>query len=453
MINRRGEPVVALSSGATPSAISVIRLTGDDVGSLVRKCLPKLRNWQARAAIYTSFCEPVSRELLDNILVFFFLGPKSYTGEDMVEIHCHGSSYVVTRILAALHGLGVESAEPGEFTRRAYLNGKLDLAEAEGIDQLIHAQTEHQWRSAKSLASGSLSTRINDLRDVLLANLARVEAQIDFPDEQDIPASSLEEIQKSVRSVVDAIQNLLDTYRQGQIASRGLKVVLFGEPNAGKSTLLNALVGAERALVDSEAGTTRDYIEETCIIEGRLFRLLDTAGYRKTTSAVEAKGIERAKELVRQADLAVFLAATDCSEMDVPQRLDKWRQDFSPQEIFKVRTKADLGPAPWPTDDEWLAISSKDPASIQNFRTRLVEKMDGYTSGIEERAVICSSRHAALLEVALGHAVRIIQSDGLSLELLAFELQRVAGSLSEIVGDIPADQVLGEIFSKFCIGK
>lgn len=283
-------PIAALASAAGSAALAVLRLSGAATHRLLEPMLARpIDSYSFRQLHLCKLRDPKSKVILDEIMLVLFPAKRSFTGEESAEIICHGGPYVVQKILATLYESGFNPAEPGQFTQRAFLNGRLDLAKAEGIRELTQAQTEHQWLAANQLFGGKLSAKIVELRQALISAMALLEAKIDFPEEEDSAHISQNEIVKTVNSVEDQISQLLASYENGKIAASGLRVALLGPPNAGKSTLLNKLLGHERAIVSEEAGTTRDFIEDTIVLNGSLIKLIDTAGIRKTDAAIEKK--------------------------------------------------------------------------------------------------------------------------------------------------------------------
>jgi len=451
-----GAPIAALASGQGSGAVAIIRLSGSGVHELLQRCLPAGTALPDRILRVRPLSDPATSLVIDEAMVVFFTGPRSYTGEDSAEIHCHGGPYVIQSVLALLYRLGCRAAEPGEFTRRAFLHGKLDLTAAEGIRELIEAQSHQQWVAARHLASGSLKLAIESLRRTLIGALAFLEAQIDFPDEGDTAHLHLGLVRQRALGVQLEIQRLVASYASGRVASQGLMVVLFGAPNAGKSTLMNSLLGRERAIVTEHAGTTRDYLEERCLVHGRLIRLVDMAGIRAPGTAVdpvEALGIEAARRLAGEADIVLFLAPAN-SSADPSGQVATWRAELQPRASLQIATKADLGQPTW--SGEWLPLSCRSGAGLNQLRQALADQVDAYVGGLgQELAFVTSARHQAALHEALAALERYFVADagGAYEELLAFELQEAAKALVTIIGQVGNEDVLDRIFSEFCVGK
>jgi len=450
-------PIVALASGSGAAAIGILRVSGADCHALVRRCI------KLKSAVITPkprhlyLCEFTGagsgQTIIDEPMVVFFSAPASFTGEDSVEIYCHGGPYIIQKILAGLFACGIRQAQPGEFTKRAYLNGKMDLTEAEGIRQLVAAQSHQQWLAARQLATGSLGRKIETLRRELVAAMAHLEARIDFPDEGDTANVERADVGLRVRRVYDLINTLLATFQDGRVAANGLVVALIGTPNVGKSTLLNTLLGKERAIVTDIEGTTRDYIEESCLVNGRLVRLVDTAGIRETAEKVEQLGVQSSLRQLAEADLILFLSGADSSPAR-RQVLEALVEKFSGKAFIKVMTKADLGCPDWATAG-WMKVSCLGATGVDELRDEICRHVDQHIDGLQEQIFITSVRHAHALERARTALAGFFQADELGQyeECLAFELQEAARALQSIIGDVQADDLLEEVFTTFCVGK
>ncbi len=445
------EPIVAIASAPGIGAIALVRISGDGSHTIAKQLLPSTCVIKPRYLHHVDLCDPKTHELIDDATIVFMRGPRSFTGEDSVEIFCHGGPFILQRLISALRSLGCRDANPGEFTMRAHLNGKIDLTTAEGINDLIHAQSHQQWLAARQLVSGMLRTDIEQLRRELLAAMAYLEASIDFPDEGDVNVSR-DEVIARVQKVSSGVERLLGSYRNGKIAARGLRVALVGLPNAGKSTLLNTLLGQERAIVTPEPGTTRDYLEESCIVEGRLIRLFDTAGIRTTKSQVEQIGIEASLRLANEAELVLVLVPADSNEADLAE-INKHVAHLASDKMIRLLTKSDLGTPDW--GKEWLPLSCAKNQGIDALRQVLAKAVDRCTSALSEDAFVTSARQANALQeagVCLDNFFAAAAKDIFD-ECLAFELQSAARALASIIGVVDNDEVLGEIFTSFCVGK
>ncbi len=448
------DAICALSTPVGKGAIGLIRVSGKDCHQLVQNCLYHKKP-PGRSMARNFFFDPTNQETLDEIMVVFFTSPASFTGQDSVELTFHGGGYILRKALSILYSQGVRAAEPGEFTRRAFLNGKIDLSRAEGIHDLIEAQSQEQWQAARVLTSGRLQKIIEALRENLLKALAYLEAQIDFPDEKETEDLDFKLVDGFVLDLMASISKLKAGYDSGRVAANGMQVVIWGRPNVGKSTLLNRLLDYERALVSDQPGTTRDYLEESCLLAGRLFRFVDTAGIRKTSSQIEAMGIEASERLVTKADLVLLLATADSSEEYKAMQEDAFPLEPQANHILRVWTKKDLYPCPEPLKAKgWLEIAAID--SISTLKDRLVAIMDERLGSFHaDQEGISNARHLDCLTKAFANLERYneLRKDGGYEELLAFELQEANRHLSSIIGAISGDEILDQVFSTFCLGK
>ncbi len=444
--------IAAVASGIGGAAVSLLRLSGENCHELLAACVPRLVPWTERTLKLCRIVDPATGDVLDQALVVLFCGPRSFTGEDSAEIHCHGGPYIVRRVLGALLGAGFRAAEPGEFTRRAFLNGKVDLTEAEGIRELVDAQSHQQWLAARHLATGRLRGVIEGLRRQLIETLAYLEAQIDFPDEGDTAHLDLTQVTSRAEVVRREVHRLIASYDSGRVASRGLMVALIGAPNAGKSTLLNELLGRERAIVTPVAGTTRDWLEENCLVEGRLLRLFDMAGLRDDPDPIEALGVEAARRLAKEADLVIFLAPADGDD-ETLRRIAAWQHELQPRSELTVVTKADLGLPTWGAALPQLSCASG--SGVAAFRSLLAQKVDAHLGGTKEESFVTSARHVAALEAAAAGLEAFFAAAARQdfVECLAFELQQTVQALRAIIGEVGTEDVLDKIFSEFCLGK
>ena len=439
---------------APGGALCVIRMSGGEAIALCDR-LFRGRNSLAEAEGYTLHYGAIydGERVIDEVLVSLFRAPRSYTGEDLIEISCHGSRYVVSEILRLLCREGARMASPGEFTTRAYLNGKMDLSQAEAVADLIasssraaHALATHQMR-------GGYSSHLEELRERLLHLTALLELELDFSEEE-VEFASRHELRTTMEQILAQIQHLSGSFALGNAIKQGVAVALVGAPNVGKSTLLNCLLGEERALVSEIAGTTRDVIEEATNIDGVLFRFVDTAGIRATDDRLEQMGIERTLQRIEQAQLIVHLidgsqlAGAALPSLDYTLRPD--------QHLLQVVNKCDLMTADAPLPEGVIALSAKEGRGIDSLRKALREVVD--THSIDQgEDVVSSSRHAEALhaaEEALRSALAGLNND-LPTDLLSEEIRQVITHLGSITGRglITPDEVLYTIFGKFCIGK
>ncbi|MFC3326564.1 tRNA uridine-5-carboxymethylaminomethyl(34) synthesis GTPase MnmE [Mesorhizobium cantuariense] len=439
-----GDSIVALSSGRLPAGVAVIRISGPQTRFVVETIAGAMV--KDRAAVLRRFRAP-DGTVLDNGLVVFFPGPASFTGEDVAEFHVHGGRAVVARMLETITGFdGVRHAEPGEFTRRAFLNGKVDLVETEALADLVNAETEAQRRFAVQNAEGAQSELYLGWRRRLIHARAMIEAEIDFADEDDVPGSVSDTVWSDVRTMIDEIDRHVAGFRAAEIIRDGFEVVILGAPNAGKSSLFNALARRDAAIVTDEPGTTRDLLEVILDLQGLRVRLIDTAGLRDAAGKVEAIGIEKARAKAHGADLLLLLR-------DVLDPRDIGSLSTAP--TLRVGTKLDLLEDRAASDaavDYDLVISVKDGTGVEGLLAEIGQRAAEAAGNVGD-ILPSRLRHVELLGAANRHLLRAIDGQTVGQELRAEELRLAADRLGRLVGAIDVEDMLDVIFSQFCIGK
>lgn len=432
--------IVALSSGSLPSGVAVIRLSGPGTLSAVRAMTGK--DFSPRRLSLASIHNPATGELLDRGLVVVFPAPNSFTGEDCAELQVHGSPAGVKAILSALIGIdGLALAGAGDFTRRAFENGKLDLTAIEGLGDLLAAETEHQRRQALARLEGNLSGRILEWREKLLAARSEIEAHLDFSDEDDVPFSLPAHFAADLADLENALETALFGYEKGRIVREGFRIVLAGPPNAGKSSLLNALAGSELAIVTSEAGTTRDTKDVSIDLGGILVILTDTAGLRETGSLAEAEGIRRARAAMERADLILWLEAPDTENTGpgtTPDTIPVWR----------LASKIDLEAGHKDAD---LALSARTGEGMEILLNRLRTHIETRV-GSGEASLVSHLRDQDAMKAAMAHVAMALDHIDQP-ELCAEDLRRASDRLAGLIGLIDSETVLDRLFAGFCIGK
>jgi len=388
--------------------------------------------------------------VIDDGMLAVFHAPRSFTGEDTVEFTGHGGMLVTSEVLRRIIGCGAVHAGPGEFTQRAFLNGKLDLTQAEGIMDLISAQTRLAMRAARGQLEGAIGMLTIEARDSLLETLAHLEAWIDFPDE-DIDPQTGEALRDGVRRVMRTIDSLLATADQGRILREGVRTVIFGEPNVGKSSLLNRLLGYERAIVSEIAGTTRDTIEETINLHGIPLRLIDTAGVREAGDRIEAEGIQRAVRQIEDADLLIEVADASCPRPE-RQILPHTRANH-----MLVLNKSDLGEhADWHSIPDAVRLSCQSGDGFDALSSAIRDRLHFGEADWGDHAVAINARHKSSLEHArtsLAEALSLLENTAADPELAAIDMREALDALGEIPGKLDTEDLLSVIFSSFCIGK
>jgi tRNA modification GTPase len=461
MIELSKTTIVAPATGSGISAVALIRLSGPEAFSIAESVFvsPLKKRISEQKGYRILFGKIVDDErMLDEVLVSIFRAPHSYTGEDVIEISCHGSPYVRQEILALLYRHGAVAASPGEFTLRAFLNGKMDLSQAEAVADLIASENQSSHELAMKQLRGAYSTRIKELRNSLMNFMALIELELDFSTE-DVEFADRNHLRMLVSQINQVIEGLLQSFALGNAIKTGIPVTIVGKPNAGKSTLLNALVREERAIVSDIEGTTRDSIEDTLIIEGYSFRLIDTAGLRQTADIVENLGIERSYAKIREADIVLYLFDASVMEVtELTQELEKLNKQIHAESIvFAVGNKCDLSAAAgyeqkYAQVPYFIPVSARDGKGIQRLEEALVEHVKNRR---QSDTLVTNARHAEALRKALQSLQSVLRGLDLHIpgDLLAADIRDALSALSEITGEVSNDEVLGVIFGKFCIGK
>ncbi|HEY0965844.1 MAG TPA: tRNA uridine-5-carboxymethylaminomethyl(34) synthesis GTPase MnmE [Opitutaceae bacterium] len=447
------DTIAALGTPVGTAALAVIRVSGPasaELSTIVGGVTPP-----PRVATHGDYRDRRG-QLVDDVVATFFKGPQSYTGEDSLEISCHGNPLIAQTILEDLYARGCRPAEPGEFTRRAFLNGRLDLSQAEAVMDLIHARSERALAAANQQLRGSLGRHLAGLTEAVLQVLARVEAYIDFPDE-DLPTEDRAVVAQALTGVLRGTDRLLATHHYGDLLRGGIKTVILGEPNAGKSSLLNRLVGHDRALVSAEPGTTRDYLEETLLVGPHALRLIDTAGLRSDPGALEKQGIAKTLERASEADL--FLWVLDATQ-PAPTLPTEIAARMTPTTTVVVLNKADLlaGQAHRPTLPAGYApvlVSALTGDGLEDLTQAITARADAFQPLQGDELIAINARHADALRRAREClvAAQAKLAPGSASELLASDLRGVLDALGEIGGKIDHERMLDHLFATFCIGK
>jgi tRNA modification GTPase len=425
------DTVFALASGGVPAAIAVLRVSGPGSAAMLRALCGA--EPPPRRASLRRLRDPSDGTVLDQALTLWLPGPNTYTGEDSAELHLHGGRAVIAAVTSALIGLGARPAEPGEFTKRAFLNGRLDLTEAEAVHDLIQAETEAQRRQALRQLEGGLGDLYRDWAEQLRAALARQEALIDFPDE-DLPPEVEAALLATIETVAAAMTAHLDDGHRGERLREGLVVAIIGPPNVGKSSLINALAGRDVAIVSPIPGTTRDALETRIALAGVPLTLIDTAGLRDTQDPIEAEGVRRARARARDADLVILLTSPDTDRV-VPERPG-----------LLVVNKIDLDPTIPPGS---LGISTRTGAGLDTLLERLTDFARGFTAG--SAAPLTRARHRLALREALDHLHAARAAD--LPELRGEDLRLALRAIGRITGHVGVEDILDTLFGAFCIGK
>jgi len=462
------EPIAAIATPVGIGALAVVRISGSGVFEIAQKVFRKKGNPAFRFAQSKGFRAHFgtlhdSDGLIDEVVALLFRSPNSFTMEDMVELSCHGGPVVVKHILKALLDAGCRLAEPGEFTRRAFLNGRIDLLQAEAIGEMIHARSESAFRTAVTQMQGMLSHRLDAMREELLRSCALLELELDFSDE-DVVFQSREQLQAELLRLQAELLRLIDSYQHGRLLKEGVATVIAGKPNAGKSTLLNALLGEERSIVSHQPGTTRDYIEECFVHEKTMFRLTDTAGLRESGEEIEHEGIRRSYKKISEADLILYLLDLSLDNFldEVPQIL-AFVEEYPNARLIVVANKTDLTLA---FDERLTALRAATGCEVCGMAAargdgldRLKQVMSAIAEGLnkqqEASVLVTSLRHYEALRNAadsVANAQALLAAED-GAELVAFELRSALEYVGEITGKVINEEILSLIFERFCIGK
>lgn len=458
------DTICALATANGVGALGIIRVSGNDALSVVQKSFPakKLEKQKSHTIHYGYFVD--GEEAIDEVMLSIFLAPKSFTTENSVEIAFHGSPHIGKRILETLIKNGARMAKAGEFTLRAFINGRIDLSQAEAIADVIASENEASRKVAINQLKGGITNEISFLRTDLLNFVSLIELELDFA-EEDVEFADRSALVQLLNKIELKLNSLIESFQYGNAIKNGTAVAIIGKPNAGKSTLLNALLKEERAIVSNVAGTTRDTIEEVLHIKGHAFRLIDTAGLRETMDEIEAIGVKKAKEKVENANILVYLAdaGTEDFSEDIEMIKSLLRDDLK---LIICATKIDeVSPSAYEKvedifrneishDFDFIKISAVENQNIQDLKNELSSYVEQLKAS-ENNVVITNQRHFEALQKSLDavHKVKEAISYQISTELLAYELRNALEHLGEISGEVTNDEVLGNIFSKFCIGK
>lgn len=449
---QQGDTIAAIATPPGEGAIAVIRISGKRAIEVAKEVFSgPVHTYESHTAHVGRIVE-ADGTTIDSVLLLVMRAPRSYTGEETVEIHCHGGSVVSKKVLARIYQAGARPAQPGEFSLQAFLNGKIDLAQAEAVQQLIAARSELALQAAKQQLQGNLSNKIRSFQQELTAASAILEAWVDFP-EEGLEFATMGEMVQDLQSICQKMEVLRNTFFDGKTIHEGLSLCLLGSPNVGKSSMMNALLGKERAIVTNIAGTTRDILEDHLTLGGLHFRLIDTAGVRETEEQIEREGIRRSKQAMQEADLILLLLDASRSLNEDDERL---LAEVPKEKTIVVWNKIDLG-EPKETID-WTPLvytSAREQTGFAELRTaidRLLWK-DGPPS--KEEIVITEQRHFQALHNAIEACQTVISGlqNGLSPEFISSDLRSALNELGTIIGTNVTEDILTAIFAKFCLGK
>jgi tRNA modification GTPase len=444
--------IAAIATPPGVSATGMIRVSGVDALTLVQKAFKgKVLSEQDSHTMHFGRITDKQGDVIDEVVIGIFKAPSSFTGENVAEISCHGSPYILQKVMERLYEVGIRQAAAGEFTKRAFLNGKMDLTKAEAVGDLIHSESQGAHLSAINQLKGGISDKVKALREELVKLTSLLELELDFG-EEDVEFADRSHLTDLLGRIKAEVKTLIASFSTGKMVKNGVQVAIVGKPNAGKSTLLNAILKEEKAIVSSVAGTTRDVIEDVAEIEGILFRFFDTAGLRETTDEVEGIGIERARKKMEQAHLIIYLYdVNEMQEEELKLELDALPKD---KPMVVVGNKIDLAEELLENASTQLYISSKASDNIKALEEVLLKEV-GLNENLGDYSHVTTLRHAEALR-RIDNAIIDIENGfemGISSELIIMDIKLALEAMGEITGEVTNDEILGSIFSKFCIGK
>lgn len=455
------DTIAAIATALGESAIGIVRLSGDEAIEIASKIFKgkNLNNVDSHTINYGHIIDPETGKVIDEVMVSVLKAPRSYTTEDSVEINSHGGIMAIQRVLEVVLANGARLAEPGEFSKRAFLNGRIDLSQAEAVMDLIQAKTDKAMDASMNQLQGSLSTKIRSLRHEMLDTLAQVEVTIDYPEYDDVEEMSLKQLNETAVHVKEQIQKILHQAQHGRLFRDGINTAIIGRPNVGKSSLLNRLTGLEKAIVTDIEGTTRDTIEEYVNVRGVPLRLIDTAGIRQTDEVVERIGVERSRKVMEEADLVILILnqAQALQEVDI-ELLELTKNQnriilLNKQDLEPKLTHADL--EPYIQDADLIATSMLEESGIAELEAQIEQRF--FSGEIKSGDVnyLLNTRHTQLLRQAISSLDEVLESTEMMLpvDLIQMDFTRAWDLLGEITGDSVQDELLNKLFSQFCLGK
>lgn len=456
-----GDTIAAIATAMTVSGIGIIRVSGEEAleiaGKVYRSKNGKndIRKSESHKIHYGFIYD--GEEMIDEVLVMVMKGPRSYTGEDTVEIDCHGGILAMRKVLEAVIRAGARPAEPGEFTKRAFLNGRIDLSQAEAVMDVINAKNEYALKSSMSQLKGAVLKSIKEIRNSIIYHIAYIESALDDPEHISIDGYG-EELSDVIKEQKEKIRRLIDSFSEGKMIREGIKTVIVGKPNAGKSSLLNCLVGEEKAIVTDIAGTTRDVLEETIVLQGISLKMMDTAGIRKTEDVVEKIGVERARTYAKEADLILYVVDSSIELDENDQEILKLLED---KKAIVLLNKSDLEPVvtremlSQKTGKPIISISAKEEKGVEELEKQIKEMFFQGELSFNDEVYITNARHKKALEDAW-KSLEMVENSismGMPEDFLSIDLMNAYEALGSITGEAVGEDLVNEIFSKFCTGK
>ena len=453
------DTIAIISSPQGQGAISIIRVTGNEAHKVLEKIFRAKvkRKKYSDLEIHKNYLGIIQDkdEIIDEVIISKLEKPNSFTGEDMVEIFCHGSIYIQNRIMELLSDKGIRAANAGEFSLRSYMNGKMDLIQAEGISDLISSNSKTSHKIAINQMRGGVSSEIKKMRDELLNLTSLIELELDFS-EEDVEFASRDKFLSLLNNVEIFISDLVDSFKYGNALKDGIPVSIVGAPNVGKSTLLNSILNEDKAITSPIAGTTRDIIEDTFNIKGKLFRFIDTAGIRKTDDEIEKIGIARTLESIDKSEIILYLIDSTTCDKDIGIEIDelnKLKKKYEEKSIILIFTKADLVKKQIKRSElSPILINTKEQKDVNYLKNKIIENLN---QNFSNKLIITNSRHYSALSLAKKEINNVKEGlkNNIPSDLLTVDLKQVLYHLGEVTGEVTNDEVLSNIFSRFCIGK
>ncbi|MEO8664245.1 MAG: tRNA uridine-5-carboxymethylaminomethyl(34) synthesis GTPase MnmE [Ignavibacteria bacterium] len=456
------ETITAISTPPGEGGISVIRISGEDAFKVVEKIFFKDKNKDRKFSISETASHTIhfgyifdNNILIDEVLISIFKNPNSYTGEDVIEISSHGGTFIAQKIIALLLNKGVRHAEAGEFTMRAFLNGRIDLSQAEAVADLIKSKTDSAHSSSVNQLEGSLSDFVKKTRQDIINTVSLVELELDFA-EEGLEFIKKEEIKQRIEDLILKINRIIESYISGRVIREGVNLVIAGKPNSGKSSLFNYLLKSNRAIVSSIEGTTRDYIQESLVINGVLFNLIDTAGLRSSDDEIENEGIKRSHKKIEEADLIIYLIDSSIKKNEIEEEAKNFKNNFPTTKSILVFSKADLSKKNDTIDNSNLKISLLKEETVEALKTGMSKKiLQNEIKPHTGEIILTNLRHKICLENVVSSLQKAVDTinDSMSGEYISVDLRNSLKHLGEITGEVTNDEILNNIFRNFCIGK
>ena len=453
--------IAAISTAPGVGGIGIIRLSGEETFNIIEKIfVPKNKSKEIKGYTfkYGNIINPKTNEILDEVLVSYFIKPRSYTMENMCEINSHGGNIVMQNILEVCLENGAELAEPGEFTKRAFLNGRIDLSQAESIIDIINSKTKKESKASLKQLEGFLSKKIKSIRKKIMDVMVDIEANIDYP-EYDIEEVTEKKVENMLKSIEKELMSLKNTFDNGKIIKDGINVAIVGKPNAGKSSLLNALLKEERAIVSQYKGTTRDSIEELMNIDGIPIKIIDTAGIREASDEVEKIGIERAKEIADNADLLIAIfdisANIDEEDIEIIDLIKDKKSIIVLNKIDLIQDNINVDSRISNLNKKIIKISALNKDGVEKISETIVEMFKINEINLDDGIIVTNTRHKNLINKAINSTenAQISLENKMPMDIVAIEIKNVLEDLGEITGEDVSENIINEIFAKFCLGK